>query len=97
MEGRGLDGGVYPDSRVGDDPRFRDDVPSSPPGEDSPIPPTFSTVDLLQLLEVGQDMRRITRCIKHLCSTEQTLRYRGQGIFCRIKHKKGYSLYLNPS
>ena len=70
QEGRGQE-----DGRLVDDPRFYDDVLRSPPGgEDSPIPPNFSTDDLLQLLEVGQDMRRITRSIKHLCSTEQTLR-----------------------
>ena len=59
-----------------DDPRFRDgDEVRGRGGEDSPIPPSFSTSDLLQLLEEGKEWRRITRGIKHLCSSEQALRW----------------------
>jgi len=59
------------DSSSAQDDRFSEDGKG---GEDSPIPPAFNTDDLLQLLESGTEPRKITRCIKHLCNSEQTLR-----------------------
>jgi hypothetical protein len=42
---------------------------------DSPLPLHCSLEDLLQLIEAGQDMRKITKVIKMLCNSEDTLRY----------------------
>jgi hypothetical protein len=41
---------------------------------DSPLPLHCSLEDLLQLIEAGQDMRKITKVIKMLCNSEDTLR-----------------------
>ena len=52
--------------------------------QDSPIPDTFTLTDLIELIdkvdiEKAEDKKteavwRITKCIKHLCSSEETLR-----------------------
>jgi hypothetical protein len=41
---------------------------------DSPLPLHCSLEDLLQLIEAGQDMRKITKVIKMLCNSEDALR-----------------------
>jgi hypothetical protein len=41
---------------------------------DSPLPLHCSLEDLLQLIDAGQDMRKITKVIKMLCNSEDTLR-----------------------
>jgi hypothetical protein len=41
---------------------------------DSPLPLHCSLEELLQLIETGQDMRKITKYIKLLCTSEESLR-----------------------
>jgi hypothetical protein len=42
---------------------------------DSPLPLHCSLEELLQLIETGQDMRKITKYIKLLCTSEESLRW----------------------
>ena len=79
----GLKSRLTPESRV-DPQRVSEESERviSNKTRDSPIPDTFSTADLIDIVDKidvsktddKDHLRQVTRCIKHLCNSEESLR-----------------------
>ena len=76
----GLKSRLTPETRV--DPQRVSEDDQRVKTRDSPIPDTFSTADLIDIVDKidvsktddKDHLRQVTRCIKHLCNSEESLR-----------------------
>ena len=84
FEGNEKPGGLKSSNRVAEESSRNEDYRQQKT-DDSPIPDAFNTADLIELVEKldiekaedkkTEQVRRITKCMKFLCNSEESLKY----------------------